>query len=83
MLQAIYRTEIFRKLVRLRDRNALPLTAREPNMDLTYLYHRRGVASFMAENAACSRSRAVHRAFARAYTGRIVRLKRELRGDAA
>jgi hypothetical protein len=52
-------------------------------MDLNYLYHRRGIASFMAENGGCSRSRAVHRAFARAYTGRIVRLKRELRGDAA
>ncbi len=51
-------------------------------MDLNYLYHRLGVASFMAENGAGSRSRAVHRAFARAYTGRIVRLKRELRATA-
>ena len=52
-------------------------------MDLTYLYHRRGISTFMAQNAACRRSREVHRAFARAYTGRIVRMKQELRGDAA
>jgi hypothetical protein len=52
-------------------------------MDLNYLYHRRGVESFMAENAGCVRSRAAHRAYARAYTGRIISLKRELRGEAA
>ena len=40
-------------------------------MDLSYLYHRHGVALLMAENAACERSRRVHRSFAIAYASRI------------
>jgi hypothetical protein len=52
-------------------------------MDLNYLYHRRGVAAYMGRHAACDSSRAVHRAFARAYSGRIEQLKRDLRDDAA
>jgi hypothetical protein len=52
-------------------------------MDLNYLYHRRGVAAYMGRHAACVSSRAVHRAFARAYTWRIEQLKRDLRDDAA
>ena len=52
-------------------------------MDLTYLYHRRGIESFLAENAACRRSREVHRAFARAYTGRIARARNDQPLEAA
>ena len=52
-------------------------------MDLNYLYHRRGVATYLARHAACSNSREVHGAFARAYSARIVQAKRDLRGDAA
>ena len=52
-------------------------------MDLNYLYHGRGIATHMARHAACRTVRDVHRAFARAYEARIVRLKQELRGDAA
>lgn len=52
-------------------------------MDLNYLYHRRGIATFMARHAACERSRRAHGAFARAYTSHIARVKREIRGDAA
>ena len=40
-------------------------------MDLNYLYHRHGIASLMAEHAACARSRLAHRAFADAYAERI------------
>ena len=40
-------------------------------MDFNYLYHRHGVASLMADNAACDRSRAMHRIFAAAYAGLI------------
>jgi hypothetical protein len=52
-------------------------------MDLNYLYHRRGVAAYMARHAACTNSRAAHGAFARAYSARIDRIKTELRDDAA
>jgi hypothetical protein len=52
-------------------------------MDLNYLYHRRGVTSYLARHAACERSRAAHGAFARAYSWRIDQLKRDLRDDAA
>ena len=52
-------------------------------MDLNYLYQRRGIATYMARHAACRSVREVHRAFARAYTGRIARLHSELCGDAA
>ena len=83
MLQATDRTETVRKLVRLRDLTRSRLLAREPHMDLNYLYHRRGIATHMARHAACRTVRDVHRAFARAYEARIVRLKQELRGDAA
>ena len=52
-------------------------------MDLNYLYHRRGVASYLARHAACETSRETHRAFARAYSARIAETKRDHRGDAA
>ena len=52
-------------------------------MDLNYLYHRRGVANYLARHAACSRSREVHGAFARAYSARIAQSKLDRRGDAA
>ena len=46
-------------------------------MDLNYLYHRHGVASLMADNAACDRSRATHRTFAAAYAGLIAEALRQ------
>jgi hypothetical protein len=52
-------------------------------MDLNYLYHRRGVATYLARHAACSNSRQAHSAFARVYSARIDRMKREIRDDAA
>jgi hypothetical protein len=52
-------------------------------MDLNYLYHRRGIATYMARHAACSNAREAHGAFARAYSGRIDQVKRDLRDDAA
>jgi len=42
-------------------------------MDLNYLYHRRGIETYMARHAACRTVRDVHRAFARAYEARIAR----------
>jgi hypothetical protein len=52
-------------------------------MDLNYLYHRRGVATYLARHARCEPSRQAHNAFARAYSGRIDQVKSDLRGDAA
>lgn len=52
-------------------------------MDLNYLYHRRGVASYLARHAACDRSRNAHRAFARAYSARIDTMRSAHRDDAA
>lgn len=52
-------------------------------MDLNYLYHRRGVATYLARHATCGKTRETHRAFARAYTGRIDRMKQDMRDDAA
>jgi hypothetical protein len=44
-------------------------------MDLNYLYHRRQVSLFMAENAAGEDSRRAHRAFADSYAARIASAK--------
>jgi hypothetical protein len=52
-------------------------------MDLNYLYHRHGVSLFMVDNAACERSRMAHRAFARAYAGRIADALRRYTASAA
>jgi hypothetical protein len=52
-------------------------------MDLNYLFHRRGIAAHMSKHAACDKSRAAHGAFARAYSARIDRIQRDLRGAAA
>ena len=89
VLQAHIARRYFRKLVRLRDphfgshRWRAPAYSQEPQMDLNYLYHRRGVATYLARHAACGKAREVHRAFARAYSGRIDRMKSDLRDDAA
>lgn len=40
-------------------------------MDLNYLYARHQVSLFMAEHAACERSRAAHDGLAQAYAARI------------
>ena len=40
-------------------------------MDLNYLFHRHQVALFMAQNAACERSRRIHGEFAERYGARI------------
>jgi len=48
----------------------LPLT-KGAEMDLNYLYHRRGVSLAMAANASCEESRTVHQSLARGYTARI------------
>ncbi|QIK96410.1 hypothetical protein G7076_08105 [Sphingomonas sp. HDW15A] len=40
-------------------------------MDLNYLFHRRGVALLMADNASCERSQAAHLALADAYSEQI------------
>lgn len=52
-------------------------------MDLNYLYHRHGVASYMARHARCERSREAHGAFARLYSARIDDARRGPRDDAA
>jgi hypothetical protein len=44
-------------------------------MDLNYLYQRRQVSRFMADNAACERSRAVHDELADGYARRIAVLQ--------
>ena len=40
-------------------------------MDLNYFYARHQVSLFMADHAACDRSRAVHRELADGYAARI------------
>lgn len=85
VLQEPHRTEFFRKPVRLRDPpsvpndGALPLTDREPIMDLNYLYHRHGVSLLMAERAACEQARSAHRDFAHVYAERIADWLRQAR----
>lgn len=51
-------------------------------MDLNYLYLRRGVSLFRAQNAACPRSREAHRMLASGYAARISETlsERELAG---
>lgn len=44
-------------------------------MDLNYLYRRHQISLFMADNAACDRSRAVHGELAGAYAARIAELR--------
>jgi len=44
-------------------------------MDLNYLYHRRGLSRFLADNADCGRSRAVHERLERLYESWIERAK--------
>ena len=52
-------------------------------MDFNYLYHRLGVAKYLSRHAACGKSREVHRAFARAYAGRIDLMRNAIWDDAA
>ena len=47
-------------------------------MDLNYLYRRHQVSLFMADNAACERSRAVHDELAAVYARRIAQLQPHL-----
>ena len=56
---------------------------REPEMDLNYLYHRRGQSLFMAARASCDRSRDAHLGLARIYLDRIAKLRRARRAEAA
>ena len=44
-------------------------------MDLNYLYHRRQVSLFMADNADCEQSRRAHRELADGYAARIAQAK--------
>ena len=53
----------------------LPLTKMEQHMDLNYLYHRRQVSLFMADNADCEQSRRAHRELADGYAARIAQAK--------
>ena len=69
------------KPVRLRDPpvqidGTLPLTSREPEMDLNYLYHRHGTSLMLAEQASCAQSRSSHRQLAAGYAARIGALLR-------
>ena len=50
-------------------------------MDLNYLFHRHQVSLFMAENAACERSRAAHDALAKAYAAEIASARFERRPE--
>lgn len=52
-------------------------------MDLNYLLERHQVSLFMAENAACDRSRAAHGALAKAYAAEIASVRFERRPDCA
>ena len=52
-------------------------------MDLSYLNHRHQVSLAMAQNAACDRSRAVHRALANAYAAEIASARFERRPEMA
>lgn len=51
-------------------------------MDLNYLYHRRGVALLMADNATCDSSRAAHRGLAAGYAAKISATRRPFRAAA-
>jgi plasmid stabilization system protein ParE len=44
-------------------------------LDLNCLYHRRGIASYMARNAASEEARATQRALVAAYASQIAELK--------
>ena len=58
------------------------LLPREPEMDLNYLYHRRGKSLMMAAQARCERSRDAHLALSLAYVARIDELRRVARNGA-
>jgi hypothetical protein len=48
-------------------------------MDLNYIYYRHQVSLFMADNAACERSRRAHREMADGYAALIATAKRGFR----
>lgn len=56
---------------------ALPLTIREPWMDLDDLDRRHQIELFLAENASGAKARATHRALLADYALRIAAAKRE------
>lgn len=51
-------------------------------MDLNYLYHRRGVSLFRAQNASCLEARRVHGALAKGYRRQIATLQENARHNA-
>lgn len=53
----------------------LPLTDRSIAVDFNYILQRQQISLFKAENAACEKSRAVHRAFAHAYAAEIASVR--------
>ena len=57
--------------------------AREPHMDLNYLYHRRGKSLMMAARATCEPSRAAHIALALGYVAKITELRGAHRPETA
>ena len=59
------------------------LLFREPEMDLNYLYHRRGKSLMMAAQATCEASRNAHIALSLGYVARIEALRTEQRLAAA
>ena len=70
--------------MRLRDPihidGALPLTRREPDMDLNHLYHRHQVSTFNAENATCEQVRLAHLSLVASYAAKIEQAKRSASG---
>jgi hypothetical protein len=62
---------IFVGIVRLRDLASAPAYRRSSPLDLDYLNQRHQLSLFMADNAACDRSRAAHRGLARGYAAAI------------
>lgn len=62
--------------MRLRDTTVridgpLPLTSREPVVDLNYLYHRHGISLLLADQAQCAASRSAHLELAAGYAVKI------------
>ena len=76
-----YRATLFKSITRLRDKFELPLTFKEPIMDLNYLYQRYAVSLQMARDAACGCSRIAHQKLAEGYATQIASAK--LHGTAA
>ena len=52
-------------------------------MDLNYLLHRHQISLYMAENAACDRSRSAHRELARNYAAEIASVRFQRRPELA